>query len=380
MRLRKLLVLFAVLAMIAAACGGDDAGDDTTTTTAAATTTTAADTTTTAPPEDTTTTTADPTADWPDKVIFGFVPSQDIEELRDDVDTFAAVLSDALGIQVEGVVTTDYPALGVALGTGQADLGAFGPAGYVVASQAYDNLELMAQAIRFGDSTYHGQYFTNDPSICTGDPVEGAFYYDADGNVVALGPNDTPAVQVGWSSSDRSRDDRFSAGLICPEPVALDVIKGKTFAFTSESSTSGYIFPVLEFRANGIEDDDYTRLFAGNHDTAVIAVYDGNADFGVSFDDARRQVDEEKPDVGEKVITFNITDRIFNDVIAARAELFLSLKAAFVREIISYINTDEGNAVMDEIFGWTGLVPADETVEKSLEPVAVAIQELGFSD
>jgi len=39
-------------------------------------------------------------APWPEKIVFGFVPSQDQEELQDDVDTFAAVLSDALGIEV----------------------------------------------------------------------------------------------------------------------------------------------------------------------------------------------------------------------------------------------------------------------------------------
>jgi basic membrane protein A len=63
MRLTKrILVLFAVLALVAAACGGDDEGGDTTTTTAAdTTTTTAADTTTTTSGgEDTTTTTAEP--------------------------------------------------------------------------------------------------------------------------------------------------------------------------------------------------------------------------------------------------------------------------------------------------------------------------------
>jgi phosphonate transport system substrate-binding protein len=112
----------------------------------------------------------DPRADWPDALVFGFVPSQEVAELQDDVDTFAQVLSDALGIEVEGIVTTDYTGLGVALGTGQADLGAFGPAGYVLANQTYDNLELLAQSVRFGDPTYHGQWFTNDPSICDGDP------------------------------------------------------------------------------------------------------------------------------------------------------------------------------------------------------------------
>ena len=37
------------------------------------------------------------------------------------------VLTEALGIEVEGIVTTDYTGLVTAMGTGKADLGAFGP-------------------------------------------------------------------------------------------------------------------------------------------------------------------------------------------------------------------------------------------------------------
>ncbi|HSG79609.1 MAG TPA: transporter substrate-binding domain-containing protein, partial [Acidimicrobiia bacterium] len=158
---------------------------------------------------------------WPRELVFGFVPSRESETLQDNVDVFAQVLADALGIDVTGVVTTDYTALGIALGTGEADMGAFGPAGFVLANRAYpEGLELLAQSVRFGDSTYHAQWFTNDPSICTGDPVEGAFYYDDDGNVVAVGPTDSPALQVGWNG-DGTRDDTVSAGLRCPEPVDI---------------------------------------------------------------------------------------------------------------------------------------------------------------
>ncbi|MDX1448010.1 MAG: PhnD/SsuA/transferrin family substrate-binding protein [Acidimicrobiia bacterium] len=370
---KRLLALLAVLAMVVAACGGDDAADDTTTTTAAETTTTEA-------MDDETTTTMDDGIpdDWPDRLVFGFVPSQEVSELQDDVDTFAAVLSDALGIEVEGIVTTDYTGLGVALGTGQADLGAFGPAGFVLANQTYDNLELLAQSVRFGDSTYHGQWFTNDPSICGADPVEGAFYYDDDGNVVPVGPTETPALQVGWNG-DGTRDEAVSAGLACPEPVDLEVVIGKTIAWGTETSTSGYIFPTLELIRKGITEDQYTSIFSGGHDASVQAVYDGSADIGVSFDDARRTIREENPDVGEKVIVFNITSRIANDVIAVRSELPQSLKDALFQAMADYIATEEGAEVMDALYSWTDLIRADAVTAQSLLAIEEAIEELGFS-
>lgn len=346
MRLRNLLALLVALMMVLAACGDDDEG------------------------------TSD--GEWPEKLVFGFVPSQEVEELQDDVDTFAQVLSDALEIEVEGFVATDYTGLGVAMGTGQADMGAFGPAGYVLASREYENLELLAQSVRFGDSTYHAQFYTNDPSICTGDPVEGAFYYDADGVVTAYGPTETPALQVGWNGDD-TRDESVSAGLRCPEPVGLDVFVGKTIAFPGETSTSGYIFPQVMLLDQGITDDQYQSLFfGGSHDLAITAVYNGDAEIGVSFDDARRAVREDFPDVGEKIIVFNISPRIANDVIAIRGDLPDDLKDAIFAAISDFIATEEGAAVMDQLYSWTGLIRADATTEQSLEPIGAAIDELGF--
>ncbi len=376
MKRRALWALVAVFALVVAACGDGDAAD----TTEAATATTEATPDTTEPAPDATTTT-EAVSDWPDKLIFGFVPSQEVAELQDDVDTFAAVLSEALGIEVEGVVTTDYTGLGVALGTGQADMGAFGPAGFVLANRQYSNLELLAQSVRFGDPTYHGQYFTNDPDVCgEAGVVEGAFYYDDDGNVIPVFPLDTPALQVGYAFGDDglARDEDFSAPMACAETVDLTVIAGKTMAFTTETSTSGFIFPSLALLEAGVTPDQYTSIFAGGHDSAVQAVYDGQADIGVSFDDARRSIRETAADVGEKVIVFNITSRIANDVIAVRDDLPEDLKQALFTAMSDFIGTEEGAEVMDQLYSWTDLIRADAITELSLATVERAIDELGY--
>jgi phosphonate transport system substrate-binding protein len=385
MKKRSLLALVAILALVLAACGGDT--EETTTTAGAG------DTTTTEEVVEETTTTEDTSgSDWPERLVFGFVPSQEVSELQDDVETFAGILSDALGIEVVGEVTTDYTALALAMGTGQADMGAFGPAGYVIASRQYDNLELLAQSVRFGDSTYHAQYFTNDPSICGDAGVEeGAFYYDDAGNVVALEANETPALQVGYEFVDGElqRNEDLSAPTRCAEPVDLSVIAGKTIAFVEESSTSGFIFPTIALLNAGITADQYTTIFAGSHDGAVQAVYDGEADIGVSFDDARGTIaeadeddenDQAFPDVGERVIVFNISPRIANDVITIRSDLPEDLKDAIFQAMSDFINTEEGQVVMNELYQWTDLTRADEVTEQSLALIGDAIDELGYGD
>ncbi|RMH78893.1 MAG: hypothetical protein D6683_06990, partial [Actinomyces sp.] len=185
-------------------------------------------------------------ADWPDKIVFGFVPSQEQESLQDDIQPFISVLEDALGIDVEGVVTTDYTGLVTAMGTGQADLGAFGPFGYVLGKDQFGNIEALIQSIRFGSATYHGQYMTNDPdTFCTDEPAEATALENHDGEVVQVGALEAVALQVGVFFGDDGKqlgetlDDGtpVSPGYSCHGD--LTKIAGAKVAFTSESSTSG---------------------------------------------------------------------------------------------------------------------------------------------
>ncbi len=361
MKKRTTVAVVAVLALVLAACG--PGGTDTTTTVPQQTTTTAAQTTTT----------ADPRADWPTQLVFGFVPSRESETLLDNVRLLASILEDALDIDVEGIVTPDYPALGLAMGTGSVQIGAFPPRGYVDWSNVYSNIELFAQSERNGSLFYHTQYFTNDPSVCDGDPVEGAFTHDTDGSVMRVGPTDTPARQVGWTADDQ-REPGVDPGLVCPTPIDLGVVAGKVFAFVSEGSASGHLFPLGQLIAAGLTAGTYQPMFGGSHTGSVVAVYNGEADFGASFDDARTTALEQAGnDVGSKVIVFNISSPIPNDVIAVDAELPESLKDAIYDALAAFIATDEGLALMREIYDWTGLVRAGETTERAMDIIRDAI-------
>jgi len=308
-----------------------------------------------------------PSAPWPTEIVFGFVPAWGAENVQDDADALAAALSDALGIGVQVLVTTDSTTLAVAMGNDTADFGAYGPVGFVLADQAFPGeFELVAQSVRFGSPTYHGQWFTDDPLICAEAPVPGAFEnldpgtggYLATGVPTLLGPTEVRALQVGYNA-DGTRMEAISEGHACEAP--LSSVIGKTIAFTTETSTSGYIHPTVQLRNAGIAGSEYTAVFAGGHDAAVQAVYNGDADIGVAFDDARRTLHWEHPDVGEVVIVFTITPDIANDVMAARAALPESLKEAFFQAMSAYLATPAGEAVMDNLCGWTDADRPDPT-------------------
>ena len=60
-----------------------------------------------------------------DKITFGFIPSAEQADLQDNIKPLMEVLTTGLGIEVEGFVTSDFSGLLVAMGSGQADIGAF---------------------------------------------------------------------------------------------------------------------------------------------------------------------------------------------------------------------------------------------------------------
>jgi phosphonate transport system substrate-binding protein len=379
-----MLVAFTLVLAACASTGSDDAA--TTTAPAETATTVAADTggdtaaTTQAPAA--TTTTADPKADWPETVLFGFIPSEKQEKLADTVQPYMDYLSEQLGVTFDGVITADYNGLVVAMGAGNADLGAFGPFGYVQAKEQYPSIEVMIQSIRFGSDLYHGQWFTNDASICEEEPVVGALE-NVDGVPTIKEATDVAALQVGWAYNDgvlgpEVLDDgrAVAQGLVCLAP--LESVKDKNIAFTSATSTSGGVFPQLQLFNLGIDiENDVEYSYLTSHDATVSAVYAGDFEIGLSYDDARRTLRKDKTDVGEKVIVFNITEDIPNDVVVVRGELPESLKLAIFDATKAYLDTDEGAAVFDEIYGWTDIrVARDE----DFDVVREAAQKLGVTE
>ena len=326
-----------------------------------------------------------------DKIIFGFVPSAEQTDLQDNIQPLMTVLSEGLGIEVEGFVTSDYSGLLVAMGSGQADVGAFNTLGYVNALNAFPTrMEAIAKVVRYGSGSYHGTFWTTDASVCSSAPVIGAFE-NIDGVPTLIEgsttmPPDVKALQVGWGFGDdgmipevRTIDGAevtVSPGYACE--ADLSVMIGEEVLFVEEGSTSGYLYPSLQLKNAGISyTSDIVQRYAGSHDGVISGLYNGDAKFGVTYDDARRTLRKTNPDVGEKVIAFAITEEIPNDVVAVRSDLPADMKEKIYTILSEYISTDEGAAVMDEIYGWTGLVPA---VNSEFDVVKQAAEEFGLYD
>jgi len=293
---------------------------------------------------------ADAPAADPTSLVLALVPSQDQGALVDTASPLTDYLTEELGIDVTGVVSKDYQASVEAMGAGQAQIGFLPSLQLWQASDMYD-ASVVLQTERNGNITYPAQFMTNNPDkYCDDEPVE------RDGKLFCNGA-DALAGPAGLDSIEKITD-------------------GVKVAMLGPGSPAGYIYPILALQEAGIDtDSDIEQLPVTANDASVLAVYNGDAEVGFSFWDARDIVMKDVPDVGEKVVVFALSDEIPNDGVALSKDLSPALQKKITAALEDYSNTEEGSKTLTEIYSITKLAPADPA---SLDVVARAADKLGL--
>lgn len=298
----------------------------------------------------------------PEELEIGFVPSLEADALIEDIQPLADYLGEALGVPVRGTVKQSYPALVTAMQTGQTHVGALPPLGMV---QAVDiaGAEVILQSVRFGSPTYHTQFFTNDPDrYCTDEPVSNE--RREAGEMLSF---------LNCNGTDRPFDGTRVG------PIGLEALQemepGTAVSFTRAGSSSGYIFPATVLANLGIDPvTDLDARFAQEHDRSVITVCEGDAEVGVSFDDARSDAVTDC-DVSETVIVFAYGPEIPNDGVAVSGDLSTELRGRIKQALLEYAATDEGAVVLESIYGINAF--ADPDLD-SLQIIRDAVEKLGY--
>lgn len=166
----------------------------------------------------------------------GAIPDQDPEQLQRLYTKLADYLEDELGVPIEYKPVTDYAAAVTAFKVGDLDLVWFGGLTGVQARLQVPGAEAIAQ--RDIDEQFHSVFIAN-----TG---------------------------TGLTEFTNAQD--------------LAQIKGRTFTFGSESSTSGRLMPQYFMEAEGLDiGQDFKGEvgFSGNHDTTIKLVEAGTYEVGV---------------------------------------------------------------------------------------------------
>lgn len=278
----------------------------------------------------------------PDKLVLGLVPALEAQKLIDNLDPLADFLSAELGVPVESFVPQDYTGLLEAMGSGRADIGMIPPFAAMLGEERY-GIETILISVRDGEATYHSQWMTVDPSMCSSPP------------------------------------ERNGSGLLyCRGPI--EQVRGKSVAFTDPTSTSGYLFPAVQLLEAGINPEtDIRPVFVGGHDAAVIAVLKGDVEVGVCYDDARvyGSLPDEFPGIAERVIVFNQSPEIPNDGVTVRGDLPDETKAAITAAFLKLVEV-EASEPREERLLWKlyeidGFVPYTQGLH---DPVRRAFEEM----
>ena len=272
----------------------------------------------------------------PDKpIVITFVPSVDTGLITKGGTAMADCLGKMTGLAFKIEVGTSEAASVEAMGGSKAHMGFLNTFAILLAKQKYDvDVALVAQR-KYGPLDASGKYF--------------AFPFDPDKDLAGkLTSYYKPEYYTKTGSGIK----------------ALTDLKGKSFCFTSASSTSGGIIPRATFKALGIDPDkDMKSTYAGGHDKAAIAVYQGDCDAGVAFmdvlTDKATNLASKFPDISTKVTVFALGDRIPNDGLQFIKGLDPKIRTIATDALLAMMADPGGNAVVKSIYNYDAFEKAD---------------------
>ena len=173
--------------------------------------------------------------------------------------------------------------------------------------------------------------------------------------------------------------------LVRSEPSDINSIAdlvGKTFCRPDPTSTSGWIIPSITMKAEGIDPEtDLAQIIdAGGHDAVVISVYNGDCDAGATFVDARTNVEEDFPDVMDKIKVIKESVPIPNDTISFQPSVPADIRDQIVGVFQDLTTTDQGLEILNTVYSWSGVQVVDDTFydgfRQQLEAAGMSIEDL----
>ena len=167
------------------------------------------------------------------EVVMGFNPAENVDVVEMNGKAFAKYFEEKTGHKVKMFVATDYTALIESLRSGRIDFAWLPPFSYVKAEEVAD-AQVLLKAVRRGRAAFFSAIIT-----------------------------------------------RADKGI-----NSIQDLKGKNVAWVDPSSTSGHIFPKANLMTKfNIKPEEFfgRQVFAGSHDSLVLAVVNGTVDAGATF-------------------------------------------------------------------------------------------------
>jgi phosphonate transport system substrate-binding protein len=302
-----------------------------------------------------------------------FVPSVEANIIVSGGEVMAQALHDATGLYFEVAVPTSYAATIEAMcAAPDRTMGFIPAAGYVIANNRC-GVEVGAAAVRRGWPVYWAEYIV------------------------------------------RRDSDIYTFGDLA----------GKTWGYGDPGSTSGYIVPSVEMTAAGIVPGEEVQT--GGHNQTVLAVYNGEVDFGTTFFsapampeghaqwaigdnpepydltvdeahvdtaddgsttlyvgdmqilDARANVRDTAPDVVNQVRILRLSNPIPNDTLSFGPDFPAEVRTQIIDALIAFSGTEAWATSIgsEDFYGWSSLTPIEDA---AYDPIRLQMEVLGQTE
>ncbi len=236
---------------------------------------------------------------------FAIYPMNDPQKLLPPMRILADYLSEQTGDVITPVITRDYNEMILRLEDRSVDIAWLNPLNYLKLKQRLPSLQYIATYMEFNANAgeiipfYHSYIITTRQSGIT----------------------------------------------------SLDQARGKLFAFTDVGSTSGYAYPAVILRRQGIVPDSYFQkvFFLKRHDRVIEALVAGSVDVGAVSDGTYHAAVQKHGDIFRILAE---SDPIPLDAIVAPGHISAE-RTALYRRLLSTLPIEHPfNASMNEQLGW----------------------------
>ncbi|MEP0707363.1 MAG: phosphate/phosphite/phosphonate ABC transporter substrate-binding protein [Parvibaculum sp.] len=241
----------------------------------------------------------------PDTLRVALLPDENAATLIQNAQPLKEYLAKTLDKNIEIVVTTDYSSMIEAMRFGRIEIGYFGPFSYVLAKSKAPEIEAFAVGVDKGKPTY------NSVLIATaGGPVK-----------------------------------------------SIADIKGTSFGFGDQASTSSHLAPRAHLVKNGlVGGTDYEAVHLGTHDAVARAVQAGQIPAGALSEPILRTLIERGTIDASKIVELDLTAPIPNYPISMQGYLSPELKEKIRRAFL-----DLKDEEILASFRAEGFQPADDS-------------------
>ena len=247
----------------------------------------------------------------------GFNPAENVDVVEMNGKAFSKYFEEKTGMTVKTFVATDYTALIEALRSGRIDFAWLPPFSYVLAEKVAD-AKVLLKAVRRGRAAF-------------------------------------------FSAIISRRDKNI---------MSVADLKGKNMAWVDPTSTSGHIFPkanlISKFK---IDPDTFFKrqVFAGSHDSLVLAVLNGTVDAGATFtndpegSDGAWHLFLKTPEERAKIRVVYVTDPITGDTMTTTNKFYRENKDIVDQTtalLLAMGKEERGKKILKALYRMDSMVPA----------------------